>query len=93
MTNDEKRPTLIRFRITTYQKLVKATSVEQISRGQQVTVPKLIEEVTEPIADAYPRLLKAAQAESERRGSDVPTAQLLEEILEGWLKEHSSKKK
>lgn len=93
MTSEEKRPTLIRFVMETYQRLLKAAGLETERRGQQVTVPKLLEEVIEPIASSYPKLHKAAVAESDRRGQTVTAPMLIEEILDEWLKKHSGKGK
>jgi hypothetical protein len=93
MTSDEKRPTLIRFVVETYQRLLKAAGLETERRGQQVTVPKLVEEIVEPIVGSYPKLHKAALAESERRGETVTAPVLIGEILDEWLKKHSGKGK
>lgn len=45
MSSDEKRPTLIRFPKTTYTKLLKEANAEGEKRGQQLTVPKLVEQI------------------------------------------------
>ncbi|CAG9230076.1 hypothetical protein PSP6_540048 [Paraburkholderia tropica] len=93
MSSDEKRPTLIRFMVETYQRLLKAAGLETERRGHQVTVPKLVEEIVEPIVSIYPKLHKAAMAESERRGENVSAPALIGEILDEWLKKHNGKVK
>ncbi len=91
MTSDEKRPTLIRFAVEAYQKLLKAAGLESERRTHQVTVPKLVEEIIEPIASNYPKLHKIALAESERRGEQVSVPMLVDEMLDELLKKHSGK--
>lgn len=92
MTSEEKRPTLIRFVMATYQKLLKAAGGETGIRGQQVTVPKLTEEIMEVMAANYTKLLKIAADKSVETGTLITVPHLIEEIVTDAIRKHGKTK-